>query len=124
MNVGEQLTPDILNQEYSDFGVMEYTSNCEHVEFVVILNFNDTLYSTPSDAWDSDELYVFTGIHFDQTQTTFNVWEIIGMLLFFGLPDVHFLINAVISIPLWCCIAYLSYILILRTIGALFGGGA
>lgn len=121
---GDVLSGEEINAEYDNYGVLEYTAHCEHLEMSVFFDFNETLYGSPVEAWDSDELYILCGIHYDQTQTAYNVWEIIGLLLFFGLPNVHPVINAVISIPIWICIAYVTYILVLRTIGAVFGGGA
>jgi len=63
------------------------------------------------------------GINFDQTGTGYNAWDLIGMLLFFQLPDVHWIINILLALPFWVPVAYLTFIFILRAIGAIFGGG-
>ena len=116
--MGSELDTDFNTTE------IEYTAKCKHLEVKAFFGFNETLYSTPTEAWNHHGLWVLIGINFDQTATGYSAWDLIGMLLFFQLPNVHWFINALIAIPLWICIGYVAYILILRAIGALFGGGA
>jgi len=78
--------------------------------------FNTTLYPTPTAALVNDDLHVLIGINFDKINTTFNAWNLIGMMLFFRAPEVNPIINAIIAIPVWVAIAYLCYILILKAI--------
>lgn len=120
---GVFLTDEEVNDDY-DMGALTYMVKCEHVQLDVMFAFNETLYSSPSDALDHYDLYLLVGAEWDEVQTSMSAWDVIGMLLFFQLPNIHWTINAIIAIPIWLCIAYVSYILILRTIGAIFGGGA
>jgi hypothetical protein len=120
---GLTLDSQELDADYSNSG-MEYTAECKHLEVKAYFGFNDTLYSSATEAWNYHGLWVFIGINFDQSATAYSAWDLIAMLLFFQLPDIHWFINALISIPLWIAIAYLAFILILRAIGAIFGGGA
>jgi len=120
---GDYLEETELNTDYSN-NEGRYKIECIHFFGRGIFGYNTTIYSSPSEAWDYHALWIFIGINFDQTATGYNAWDLIGMILFWQLPDMHWVVNAIISFPFWGCIAYLAYILILRTIGAIFGGGA
>ena len=111
-------------EEDGSGGEAHYNAKCSHTQYKVIFAYNSTLYSSFEEAWDYHGLAVFFGVEFDQVNTSYNAWNIVSMLLFFQLPTIHPLINAIIAIPLWICIAYITFILILRAIGAIFGGGA
>jgi len=102
----------------------QHHAYCLENEYLIIFSFNETLYDSPSQAWYNDELYLLWGMNFDQQRTGYSAWDLIAMTLFFNFPNVHWILNAIIKIPLWIGIAYIAYILILRTIGAIFGGGA
>jgi len=119
---GTDLTPSELDSDYTE-GNIRYRVKCSHFQMDAFFGFNETTYSSPSDAWDNNELALLLAIEFDEATTSINAWSLISMLLFFQLPDVHWIINALIAIPLWIAIAYLAFIMILRTIGAVFGGG-
>jgi len=119
---GDILEEDELNNDYNNEN-SQYKAECSHFFVRVYFGYNETLYSSPIDAYDHHGLTILIGINFDQAGTGYNAWDLIGMLLFFQLPDIHWIINILIAIPLWACIAYLTYIFILRTIGAIFGGG-
>ena len=103
---------------------LEYTVSTPDTGFDVLFSYNQTLYSDVIDAWDNDAVYVLCGIHFDQAQTGYNAWDIIAQVLFFQMPDVHWFINALLAVPFWLGVAYIAFILALRAIGAVFGGGA
>ena len=122
-NRGENLEVIELNEDYQNQQA-SYKVECNHFYARAYFGYNETIYSNVTHAWNQHDLHIFIGIDFDQTTTSYNAWALIGMLLFWQLPDMHWVVNILISIPFWACIAYLSYILILRTIGAIFGGGA
>jgi len=111
-----------MNADWNETRV-QYRIDCDHFLAHVFFAFNETLYSLPSEAYDMGDLHALFCINFDQTSTGYSAWDLIGMLLFFQLPEVHWLLNAIIAIPLWIAIAYISFILILRALGAIFGGG-
>jgi len=112
-----ELTFDFANERAT------YKVECSHLFIRAYFGYNETLYSTLEEAWDNSGLNMMIGVDFDQTSTGYNAWSLIGMLLFFQLPEVHWIVNALIAIPLWLCISYLCFIFILRAIGAIFGGG-
>jgi len=97
-------------------GSAEYTVKCDHLQLKAFLGYNTTLYANVTDAWDHHGLHIMLGINFDQLNTAINAWNIVGMILLFQTPDVHPVLNAIIAIPLWLCIAYLAYVLILKAI--------
>ena len=124
--LGRYLTVTRLDSDYASEGIegLEYVSKFEFTQFYVFFAFNETTYSSPQDAWEQSELHVLWAINFDQANTGYSAWDLIAMLLFFNLPTVHFLINALIAIPLWIAIVYITVIMMMRAIGAVFGGGA
>ena len=101
-----------------------FTIKCNHFNARAIYNYNGTKWSNFTEAWDHNELYVFHGINFDQVSTGYSAFDLIARLLFFQMPEMNPILNAIIAIPVWVCISYVVVILIYRTIGAVFGGGA
>lgn len=93
-------------------------------QYIAHYGFNSTTYGNFTEAWNFHGLHFFLAVNFDQVNTSYNAFQLVGMLLFFQLPNVHWVLNAIIAIPIWVCIAYLVFILFLRAIGAIFGGGA
>lgn len=109
------ITEETIDENIEN-GTVRFTVKCNHVQIDVFIGYNTTKYSNTLDAWDHHDLSMLWGISFDQVQTTFNAWNIIGMILFFQMPDVHPAINLLIGIPIWICIIYLCYVLILKAI--------
>ena len=81
--------------------------------------WNTTTYSGPSDAWDNDELYFLHGIGMSANT---NIASLLVSLLFLQLPDVPFLINALLVIPMWASIIYILWFIIVNMIPFLGGG--
>jgi len=118
---GTILEENELNTDYAN-EKSKYTAKCSHFEVRCFFGYNETLYSSPTDAWDHHGLNILIGINFDQIATTMNAWALIGMILFFEMPDVHPMINFFIALPFWISFAYLIYRLILFAIP--FVGGS
>ena len=93
-----------------------YTMKCEHFQSIVVFGYNQTAYDSHVEAFQDEALTIFFGVEFDQLQTTYNVWNLVAMILFFQMPNVHPAINALIAIPIWILVAYLVYVLILKAI--------
>jgi hypothetical protein len=93
-----------------------YKLKCKDLELYASFGYNQTEYDTHLEAFHNEALHLFFGIHFDQVSTSFSAWDLIGMILFFQMPDVHPIINIIIAIPLWISIAYLTFALILKVI--------
>lgn len=126
-DLGTKITGDYLDTKHDNGEPLEFTVkslSIHRFQVTAVFAFNETLYSSPTEAWNHYDFHVYVGMGFDQISTGYNAWDLIAMLLFFQLPNVHWIINALLAIPLWIAVAYLTYILILRAIGAIFGGGA
>jgi len=106
----------------TDTNTTKFYLKDDAVSIVCYFSYNTTLYNNVTHAWSNDALEWLTGIDFDQTNTTFSAWGLIGMLLFFQLPDIHPALNMLLALPCWICIAYLVYRLILLAIP--FVGGS
>jgi hypothetical protein len=109
----------LFNQNKS----LKFTLRFQELATTFWLSYNTTKYSNVTAAWQGNELYGLVGASWDQAQTSYNAWDLIGGLLFYKMPDVDYTIDLLMKIPIWSCIAYVAYILILRAIGAVFGGG-
>jgi len=116
----DQLNIAILDAH--EYGEM-YVIHCDHFFESAIFTYNQTSYTSYADAWSHDDLQLWLGITWDQQSTSVNAWNLVAMLLFFQLPGIHPIVNALLAIPIWACVAYLTFIFILRVIGAVFGGG-
>lgn len=101
-----------------------FKAKCDHTTYYVTFVYNASDYNTFTEAWDNSELGVFFGVNFDDVGTSYTAFEIIAGVLFFSLPDINPYVNALIAIPIYISVGYVMYILVLRAIGAIFGGGA
>jgi len=95
---------------------------CDDTQEQCYLAYNETAYSSYLEAYNNDALWIFFGMNFDDVNTSYNAWDLIGMLLFFQLPDIHWIINALLAIPIWVSVAYLCYVLIIKIIPFIAGG--
>jgi len=109
---------EALDNAYEDFGEdgLRWTLKNVYTQMVVYVGFNQSAYDSPSEALNAGDCSLLLCMNFDQMNTSFNAWNLIGALLFFQLPNVHPAINALIAIPIWVMIAYLIYVLILKAI--------
>lgn len=122
---GESLGEGLTVLEIGTENPQTFRATCSHTTYTVGMGYNDTTYSNYSDAWDHGGVAVFCGVNFDQVNTSYNAMNLISTLLFFSMPaETPLIIKLIISIPIWACVAYLMFIFVLRTIGAIFGGGA
>jgi len=119
---GKALSRTELDKAYEE-GDLSFTFKC-HFEINVLFAFNNSKYSKPSEAFDDKALKMVIGVEWDQVATATSGWDLVAMILFFQLPETHPIVKSIIAIPIWISIAYLSFILLLRAIGAIFGGGA
>ena len=74
-----------------------------------VFYWNTTTYSNPSDAWDSDELYLLHGIGL--TANT-DIASLLLALMFLQLPEVPALVNVLIATPIWGAIIFVLWFII------------
>lgn len=124
VNRGSFLEFDLIIEDHDANNLSAYRVECEHFYMQAWIGYNTSDYGSFYEAIDNDEGRILFAIDFDQTASTWSAWSIISGILRFDLPDVNPYLNALIAIPIWISIAYVSFILVLRALGALFGGGA
>lgn len=101
-----------------------YTVKCTHFYCRADIAYNTSLYESVHDAWASHDLHVIWGIEWNQMGTTYDAWSLISSILFFRpIEEIPDTISALIAIPVYIASAYIAFILVLRAIGAIFGGG-
>lgn len=103
--------------------LLKLKCQCPHAKISMYMAFNTTKYDDIGDAFVDGGLSVMVGVGFDQINTSMNVWSIFSSLFFFHLPMIHPIINTFLTFGLWIAFAYIAGILVLRVIGAVFGGG-
>jgi len=96
-----------------------FTVKCKHFQQNVFFAYNETTYSSVEEAWNHHGLYVLIGIEFDELATGLNAWDLIGMILFFQMPNVHPILNYIIAIPIWISVAWLAFAFIIAVIKSL-----
>lgn len=100
-------------------GTAQYTVKCSHFEMMAWIGYDTAVYSSLTDAWDNDELCFMFAIDWDEKGTGMNAWNLISMLLFFQLPNIHWTINALIAIPMWLMIGYCIFAFVMAVIKSL-----
>ena len=74
-----------------------------------VFYWNTTTYSGPSDAWDSNALYLLHGIGI--TAST-DIASLLLALMFLQLPEVPTLVNVLIITPIWASIIFVLWFII------------
>lgn len=111
-------------EEIGTTNPVAFKGKCDHTTYHFSLGYNSTSYSSFETAWDAGEVALFVGVNFDDVNTSYNAFDLIGTLLFFAFPvETPLMIKIILAIPIWACVSYLIFIFILRAIGAVFGGG-
>lgn len=116
-NHGDQLSPQELDSAWDgNSSLIMFNIQSDQAKMKMYIAYNQTEFTKPSEAFYDGTLWILVAIGFDQVNTSINAWNLIGAILFFQMPNVHWALNALISIPLWILIAWLIYILILKAI--------
>jgi len=89
---------------------------CDHITVKVWLTDPNSTRNDIAEAWDEGTVQLTIGFGFSDYETTISGWDVVGRLLIFQAPDIHPVVNAIIALPMWACIAILIYILILKAI--------
>ena len=73
--------------------------------------WNTTLHATASAAWTANVLYLLHGVGIGNSATA-NIGALLISLLTLQLPDVPFLVNVLIAVPIWAGIIYIIWYII------------
>lgn len=76
-----------------------------------VVYWNTTTYDNATHAWGSDDLYLLHGVGFDTSATT-NIGALLVSLLLLQLPEVPFLVNIFLAVPIWACIVFVLWFVI------------
>lgn len=100
-----------------------YPVSCEHITIKMWLTDRNTSRNNLTTAWWNDELTLGMGFGFQETEIKLSSWDIIARLLTFQAPEIFglsgtfaLIVNVIITLPFYTCIAYLIYRLILMAI--------
>ena len=111
------LSVEELEADYPEY--LPYDLSCSHFRLDASFNYNASEYSNVTDAWNHHGLTFFIGIEFDQLATGLNAWDLIKMVMFFQMPDVHPVLNYIIAVPIWVCVTWLATAFIIAFLKAL-----
>ena len=89
----------------------------------ISIAFDVDAYATPSEALAGDGLTICLQQDFSDRNTSINIVSFISGLFLFSIPGVDPYVCAIISFALDSALAYITFIFVLRIIGAVFGGG-
>lgn len=113
-----------LDEDFASGKGINYVAINSKTQFDVAFSFNTSTFSKPSDAFYGNDIHMIFNVDFENRQTSINALSFISSLFTFSLPGIPFIVNLMIWISIFPALAYLIFIIILRTIGAIFGGGA
>jgi len=97
-NLGSLISYINLNDNYNDFGIIENKtafldfeviclglgSGSTYFKVTSILSFNSTAYTTPEEAWNSEDLNILIGIGAENANYQQDIWFLISNLLAFN----------------------------------------
>lgn len=116
-----------INNSYhsGNTSALVYTVKSSRTTMKTFFSFDLSTYSDPLAAYLAGHLDMIVGINFNERNTQINAWSVIGSFLTFQLiPNCEPTIALIVEIPFWFAELYVVFIMVLRVIGALFGGGA
>lgn len=85
--------------------------------------FNETLYDSPSEAWNASALYISFDEGYSETPSSANALSSVISILTWNLPGVPTWVFALVDLIVAAPIIYVAAIWILRIIGSITGGG-
>lgn len=118
-NRGGWLTVGEMEVDLINNGTNVYKVTCDHFFMMCVVGYNVSAYDNATHAFANNGLNYEFGIAWDQQGTGMNAFSLLANLLFFNMPDIHYSINAIIALPIWVCIAYLTFAFVMAVIKTL-----
>lgn len=84
--------------------------------YYVQITFNTTKHESFDDAWDSGELEIWIGVGYEDVIAYHSTWALVTQILLFQAPEIHPVINAIIAVPIWACVAIMVFLLLRRAL--------
>jgi len=119
----EFLSMDTLDADYVENTTISYTAKNSHTSMIVAFTFNFTDYATPSEAYADGALSMVFDVEFSERNTSLNILGFISQLFTFSLPGTPWAVNTLLWLMIFPATFYLCFIVVLKVIGAIFGGG-
>jgi len=114
----------IFGNSSSSMNNLQYNIKNSHTKLTVSFGFNNTLYDSPLTCFiNGGNLDLCFQIQWSDRNTSMNALDFISAMFSFRLPDVEPTVQAMIMAPILGALMYLTFIFILRIVGAVFGGG-
>jgi hypothetical protein len=85
-----------------------------------VVSYNDTAYASASLAWDDDALYLVHGLGIDDTAPANAITLVFGLLTL-TVPDMPYILQILIAVPLWAGAVYIIFLAIVKLIPFLGG---
>lgn len=123
---GKHYVMPIISIEFNSENQTElsYLLESTKTTIKVVFLYDFSTYASPLLAYDVGNLTMIVGIDFNERNTQINAWTVIGSFLTFQLiPNCDVILALFIEIPFWLAELYVVFIMVLRVIGAVFGGG-
>jgi len=77
--------------------------------FYCIFGFDRTKWHSLADAWDNGAFYLLIGVSYTDAFQVGSLFSLMGQILFFSNPNINYVVNVIVAIPLWIMITYLAY---------------
>lgn len=119
----EVLTMNYLVNHPTD---LSFVIQSSRGSFELKFTYDHSAYTSPLDAYNHMHLSMIVSVDFSERATQINAWTLILGILFINTNAIQGMDQTVIWIirlPIIACLLYLSFIFVLRVIGAVFGGG-
>jgi len=106
---------------FTEIGEDEINGTCHYEALhsagggTFVVSWNDTKYATASDAWDDDALYFVHGLGIDDTAPANAITLVFGLLTL-TIPDMPYILQVIIAVPLWASAIYLIFLAIVKLI--------
>ena len=117
---GEFLDDYEMNWDYSQdedwTKYRMYNPNDAGIGCEVNLGFNTTTYDSPKEAFDNKELVCYIGMGIDNLYSTLNAWQLIGMIMFFQVPDINPVLGYFLGFTLWFFFVFPIVLIMLKFI--------
>lgn len=123
-NRGTELSLTEIEGDLDTEDTARYKVQCRDFFMYCLIGYNDT-YTDLENAWDNNGVALIFGIDWDQQGTSLNAFSIASSFLSFDANITgNIYVDTLIRAPVLIAGVYIAFILVLRTLGAVFGGGA
>jgi hypothetical protein len=126
--LGQIITTAELDEDYEAHDSIQFTVVClglgsgsSYFKVTALLAFNETAYTSPSNAWDDSHLDILVGIEFSDANTAMNAWYLMTQLLTFNTVEIFgtatpeaVALNLLMALPFYASIGFIATAIILE----------